>query len=35
MAVCIFLFCILRSVLAAVESACESGSANRLVTRHA
>ena len=35
MALCIFLFCTLRSVLAAVDSLLESTSANRLVTRHA
>jgi putative ABC transport system permease protein len=35
MAVCIFLFCTLRSVLAAVDSLLEGRSANRLVTRHA
>jgi putative ABC transport system permease protein len=34
-AVCIFLFCTLQSVLAAVDSLLESTSANRLVTRHA
>jgi putative ABC transport system permease protein len=35
MAVCIFLFCTLRSVLAAVDSLLEGRSASRLVTRHA
>ena len=35
MAICIFLFCTLRSVLAAVDSLLESTSANRLITRHA
>ncbi len=35
MAVCIFLFCTLQSVLAAVNSLLEASSANRLVTRHA
>ena len=35
MALCIFLFCTLRSVLAAVDSLLESTSANRLITRHA
>ena len=35
MAVCIFLFCTLQSVLAAINSLLESTSANRLVTRHA
>src|SRR5262245_50685130 len=35
MAVCIFLFCTLRSVLAAVDSLLEGRSADRLVTRHA
>ncbi len=35
MGLCIFLFCTLRSVLAAVDSLLESTSANRLVTRHA
>ena len=35
MAVCIFLFCTLQSVLAAVDGLLESTSANRLVTRHA
>jgi putative ABC transport system permease protein len=34
MAVCIFLFCTLQSVLAAVDSLLEASSANRLVTRH-
>ena len=35
MALCIFLFCTLQSVLAAVDALLESSSANRLVTRHA
>jgi len=35
MALCIFLFCTLQSVLFAVNSLLESSSANRLVTRHA
>ena len=35
MAICIFLFCTLQSVLAAVNGLLESSSANRLVTRHA
>ena len=35
MAVCIFLFCTLQSVLAEVNSLLDSTSANRLVTRHA
>jgi len=35
MALCIFLFCVVQSVLAAVDSLLESSSANRLVTRHA
>ncbi len=35
MAICIFLFCTLRSVLASVDALLESSSANRLVTRHA
>jgi putative ABC transport system permease protein len=35
MAVCIFLFCTLRSVLAAVDGLLESTSASRLITRHA
>ena len=35
MAVCIFLFCTLQSVLAAVNTLLEGTSANRLVTRHA
>lgn len=34
MAICIFLFCTLQSVLAAVNSLLDSSSANRLVTRH-
>jgi putative ABC transport system permease protein len=34
MAICIFLFCTLQSVLAAVDSLLEASSANRLVTRH-
>jgi putative ABC transport system permease protein len=34
MGLCIFLFCTLQSVLAAVNSLLESSSANRLVTRH-
>jgi putative ABC transport system permease protein len=34
MSVCIFLFCTLQSVLAAVDSLLEASSANRLVTRH-
>jgi putative ABC transport system permease protein len=34
-AVCVFLFCVLRSVLAAVEFGMQSGNANRLITRHA
>jgi putative ABC transport system permease protein len=34
MALCIFLFCTLQSVLAAVDGLLESASANRLVTRH-
>jgi putative ABC transport system permease protein len=35
MAVCIFMFCTMRSVLAQINSMIESGSASRLVTRHA
>jgi len=35
MAVCIFLFCTLQSVLAEINSLLDSTSANRLVTRHA
>jgi len=35
MAVCIFLFCTLRTVLTAMDSARELGSVTRLVTRHA
>lgn len=35
MAVCIFLFCTLQSVLAEINALLESGSAQRLVTRHA
>ncbi|MGE0452608.1 MAG: ABC transporter permease [Vicinamibacteria bacterium] len=35
MAVCIFLFCTLQTVLAEVNGMLESSSANRLVTRHA
>jgi putative ABC transport system permease protein len=35
MALCIFLFCTLQSVLSAVDALLESSSANRLVTRHA
>jgi putative ABC transport system permease protein len=35
MALCIFLFCTLQSVLAAVDSLLESASASRLATRHA
>ncbi len=34
-AICIFFFCTLQSVLAAVDSVLEATSANRLVTRHA
>jgi putative ABC transport system permease protein len=34
MAVCIFLFCTLRSVLAAIDGMLESSSGSRLVTRH-
>jgi putative ABC transport system permease protein len=34
MAICIFLFCTLQSVLAAVDSLLEASSASRLVTRH-
>jgi putative ABC transport system permease protein len=34
MALCIFLFCTLQSVLAAVNGLLEASSANRLVTRH-
>jgi putative ABC transport system permease protein len=34
-AVCVFLFCVLRSVLAAVDYGMQSGNANRLITRHA
>ena len=34
MAVCIFLLCTLRSVLAEVDSMLEASSASRLVTRH-
>jgi putative ABC transport system permease protein len=34
MAICIFLFCTLQSVLAAVNSLLDSSSATRLVTRH-
>src|SRR5262245_48810805 len=35
MAVCIFLFCTLQTVLAEVNAQLESSSASRLVTRHA
>lgn len=35
MAVCIFMFCTMRSVLAQIDAMLESGSASRLVTRHA
>jgi len=35
MAVCIFLFCTLQSVLAAIDGMLESSSGSRLVTRHA
>ncbi len=35
MGVCIFLFCTLQSVLAAINDMLQSSSANRLVTRHA
>jgi putative ABC transport system permease protein len=35
MALCIFMFCTMRSVLAQIDSMIESGSASRLVTRHA
>jgi putative ABC transport system permease protein len=35
MALCIFLFCTVQSVLAAVDALLASSSANRLVTRHA
>jgi putative ABC transport system permease protein len=35
MGICIFLFCTLRSVLAAVDGLLESASASRLITRHA
>ena len=35
MAVCIFMFCTMRSVLAQIDSMLESGSASRLVSRHA
>src|SRR5918995_3915724 len=35
MAVCIFLFCTLQSVLTQIDSMLESGSASRLITRHA
>ncbi len=35
MAVCIFLFCTLRTVLAEINAQLESSSASRLVTRHA
>jgi putative ABC transport system permease protein len=35
MAVCIFMFCTMRSVLAQIDSMLESASASRLVTRHA
>ena len=35
MALCIFLFCTLQSVLAQINTMLEAGSANRLVTRHA
>ncbi len=35
MGICIFLFCTLQSVLAAINALLESSSANRLVTRHA
>ncbi len=34
-ALCIFLFCTVQSVLATINSLLESSSANRLVTRHA
>lgn len=34
-AVCVFLFCVLRTVLAAVDYGMQSGSASRLITRHA
>jgi putative ABC transport system permease protein len=35
MTLCIFLFCTLQSVLAAIDGLLESTSANRLITRHA
>ena len=35
MAICIFLFCTLQSVLAQIQTMLDSASANRLVTRHA
>ena len=35
MAVCIFLFCTLQTVLAEVNNLLEGTSANRLITRHA
>jgi len=35
MAFCIFMFCTMRSVLAQIDSMLESGSASRLVSRHA
>ena len=35
MALCIFLFCTLQSVLAQIDTMLEAGSASRLVTRHA
>lgn len=35
MAVCIFLFCVLQSVLAELSSLLETRAANRLITRHA
>ena len=35
MAVCIFLFCTLRTILTEVNAMLDSTSANRLVTRHA
>lgn len=34
-AMCVFLFCVLRTVIQAVEFGMQSGSANRLITRHA
>jgi putative ABC transport system permease protein len=34
-AVCVFLFCVLRTVIAAVEFGMNAGSASRLITRHA